>query len=278
VDPVSGELKWQLNMVREFGTEIPPWYAGQCPYIENDRLILGTGGGALVAAVDCFTGRVLWRSPNPNRWQMTHSSITPFDFKGRHLFAYCASGGVAAVADADAAVLWETNSWKITIANISTPLVVGEGKLFFSGGYNAGCMMVQLNEEGGKLTASTLFRLEAKVFGAEQHTPVFFKNHLFGVRPDGQLVCLDLSGKIVWQSGPANRFGKGPYLIAQDLIYVMDDNGTLTLAEANTSGYKPLARAKVLEGPDAWGPMALAGGRLIVRDNFKMACLEVGGK
>ena len=117
--------------------------------------------------------------------------------------------------------------------------------------------------------------LAAAVFGATQQTPILYQNHIFGVRPDGQLVCLDLSGKVVWASGAKNKFGSGPYLMAQGMIYVMDDNGTLTLAEASTAGYTQLARAKVLEGPDAWGPMALADGRLIARDVNKMVCLDV---
>jgi outer membrane protein assembly factor BamB len=157
-------------------------------------------------------------------------------------------------------------------------LIVGEGRIFFSGGYNAGAMMAQLQESGAQYKVKTEFKLDAKIFGAEQQTPIVYQNHIIGVRPDGQLACLNFNGKTIWQSGPANRFGKGPYMIGQDLIYLMDDNGALTLAEASTTAYMQLAKAKVLEGPDAWGPMALAGGRLIVRDSYKMACLDVSAK
>ena len=275
VDTETGELRWQLNLVREFNTEVPPWYAGQCPLVDGDRLILGTGGDALVVAVDCATGKILWKSPNPGRWQMTHSSIATAEFKGRKAYVYCGSGGVAAVAADDGAILWQTRDWKISIANIATPLSVGDGRVFFSGGYDAGSMMLQAKDAGGKLAAEPRFRLKAAVFGATQQTPIFYQNHIFGVRPDGQLVCLDLNGKVVWASGPKNKFGSGPFLMAQGMIYVMDDNGTLTLAEASTAGYTQLARAKVLEGPDAWGPMALADGRLIARDVNKMVCLDV---
>ena len=59
---------------------------------------------------------------------------------------------------------------------------------------------------------------------------------------------------------------------------MMNDNGLLTMAETSTTGYKQLAQAKVLEGPDSWGPMALAGGRLIIRDLNKMICLDVAAK
>ena len=275
VDTATGEFRWELNLVREFETEVPEWYAGQCPFVDGDRLILGTGGKALVAAVDCATGKVLWKSPNPRRWKMTHSSIAPMEFQGRRMYVYCGHGGVAAVSAADGALLWESRDWKITMANIPTPVSVGEGRVFLSGGYGGGSMMLQVKEAGGKLSVEPLFRLKPEVFGAVQQTPIFHQNHLFGVRPDGQLVCLGLDGKIVWTSTAKNKFGSAPFMIAQGMIYAMDDNGTLTLAEAATAGYKQLARAKVLDGHDAWAPLALADGRLIARDTTQMVCLDV---
>ena len=51
--------------------------------------------------------------------------------------------------------------------------------------------------------------------------------------------------------------------------------GTLTLAEARSDAYVQLARARVLDGRDSWGPMALVDGRLILRDFEKMICLDL---
>jgi outer membrane protein assembly factor BamB len=114
------------------------------------------------------------------------------------------------------------------------------------------------------------------VFGSPQHTPIFYQGHLFGVRPDEQLVCLDLDGNVVWASGSTHKFGLGPYTIINGLMYVMDDHGLLTLVEASTTGYVQLAQADVLEGIDSWGPMAVASNRLILRDLTKMVCLDIG--
>jgi outer membrane protein assembly factor BamB len=278
LDPVTGELKWKKDLVKEFNVEVPPWYAGQCPLLEGDRLVLGTGGDALVVALDCATGKLLWKSPNPKGWQMTHSSVAAFEYKGRKMYAYCASGGVIGVSADDGKILWETPDWKISIANIPTPIHVGEGRIFLCGGYNAGSMMIQLKEAADKFNVETVFRLKPAVFGSTQQTPILYQNHIFGVRPDGQFICLDLNGKSVWESGAANRYGSAPYMLAQGLFYLLDDDGTLTLAEASTTGFKKLAQAKVLEGPDAWGPMALAGGRLLVRDLNVLECLDVAGK
>jgi len=90
------------------------------------------------------------------------------------------------------------------------------------------------------------------------------------------MVCLDLNGKQVWTSGPTSRFGLGAYVMADGLIYALNDTGTLTMIDANPDGYKPLGSLKILAGPDAWGPIAIAGGRLIARDLTKMICIDIG--
>jgi len=277
LDPVTGKPKWPTtDLTRKFGATVPPWYVGQCPLVEDGRIILGLGGpDALLAAIDCETGEVLWKTPNPRGWKMTHSSVVPMKLYERRMYVYCAGGGVVGVSAEDGTPLWETPEWKISIANVPSPLPVEKDRLFLSGGYNAGSLMLQLAEEGDAIVPRVLFRLAPEVFGSPQHTPILYQGHIYGVRPDGQLVCLSLDGQVVWASGAANVFGLGPYLLADGRIFAMNDEGRLTMAEASPAGYKPLAQAEILRGHDAWGPMALAGGRLIIRDLTRMVCLDL---
>ena len=276
VDATTGERRWFIDLPEEYGTNVPLWYAGQCPLIDDDHAILAPGApDVLMMAVDCRTGAVTWRTPNPRRWKMTHASIMPMQLDGQRTYVYCASGGVVGVSAEDGAILWQTDAWKIDIANVSSPLVIGDGRIFLSGGYGAGSMMVQIRAGDDSYVVEPLFRLEPEVFGAAQQTPILHDGLIYGIRPDGQLTCLDLSGQIRWTSGPANRFGLGPLLIADGLIFAMDDDGNLTLADATGQAYRPIAQARVLQGHDSWGPMALAGGLLIVRDYTRMACLDV---
>lgn len=275
LDSVTGEFRWMINLVREFGSKVPPWYAGQCPLIDEGKAILAPGGDSLMIAVDCETGNVLWKTPNPKGWKMTHSSIVPAEFMGKRMYIYCASGGVVGVDANDGSILWETSEWNIRIANIPSPVIVDEDMIFLSGGYNSGSMMLGLSSEEGKIIARPLFKLAPEVFGSAQQTPIFYKGNIYGVRPDGQLTCLDLKGRILWTSTSAEKFGIGPYIIINDLIYVMDDSGLLTLAKATAGGFVKLAEAKILEGPDSWGPMAVAGPRLILRDLNQVICLDI---
>jgi len=278
VDADTGRRKWMIDLVGDYGATVPPWYAGQCPLIDGQRVILAVGSDdALMMAVDMQTGRPIWKTPNTPAWRMTHSSVMPMEFAGKRMYVYCAKGGVVGVAADDGQLLWQTDEWKIGIAVVPSPVICGDGRIFLSGGYNAGAMMLQLSEVDGRITADVLWRLDAKTFGSPQQTPVLYEGHIYGVRPDRQLVCLDLTGQPVWTSGQANRFGKdgGPYMIADGLILVMDDEGTLTLVEAAPKGYRQFAQARVLSGHESWGPMALVAGRLLVRDLTSMVCLDL---
>jgi outer membrane protein assembly factor BamB len=275
LESASGKFLWSKDLVAEFGTVVPEWYAGQCPLIEDDKAILAPGGDALLVAVDCATGKVLWRTPNPRGWDMTHSSVAPMSLEGRRVYVYSASGGVVGVSGETGEVLWETDAWTVKTATVATPVPVDDERLFLSGGYGGGSMMLGLKAADGKPKPEPLFRLRENVFGAAQQTPILYENLIYGVRPNGELACLDLDGKVIWTSGAAHRFGLGPFLIADGVILVLDESGKLTLAEASSSEFKPLAQAQVLHGHDAWGPMALAGGRLILRDLTRMVCLDV---
>jgi len=276
LDPATGKAYWLIDLVRRFGATVPPWYASQCPVIDRGRAILAPGGESLLVALDCETGRVVWKSPNPRGWTMTHSSIVPMEFAGRRMFVYCGKGGVVGVAADDGSILWDTTQWKISIATVPTPVILPGGRIFLSGGYNSGAMMLQLEENDGKIVTKNLYKLGPAVFGSTQHTPIFFDGYLYGVREkDKQLVCLDPDGRVVWSSGSQHRFGLGPYTIADGLIYVLNDTGKLTLAEATPEGYEPLAQSQVLDGNDSWGPMAICAGRLILRDLTRMMCLDI---
>ncbi len=278
LDARTGEFLWMIDLEAEYGTKVPPWYAGQCPLMEDGRrvIIAPAGDDVLMMAVDCATGEVLWDTPNVPGWNMTHSSITPMEFAGRDTYVYCGSRGVAGVCARTGELLWHTDKWQIRIAMVPSPVVVGEDRIFLTGGYNAGSVMMRLTENEGRISVEEEFRLDARHFASEQQTPILYGGHIYAVRPDGRLACMDTGGELLWTSDGASRYGLGPLLIADGMLYVMDDYGELTLVKADPSGFNRLASARVMDGYEAWGPMALAGGRLIVRDITRMLCLDIG--
>ncbi|MFP4378862.1 MAG: PQQ-binding-like beta-propeller repeat protein [Candidatus Sumerlaeia bacterium] len=281
LDAKTGEKKWSINMVEEYQCTVPPWYAGQCPVIEGDTVVIAPGTKPLMLALDLETGEEVWRTaPELDNMGMTHSSILPIEFAGEKQFVYCTGQGVVSISAEDHELLWTKPEWKIGIANVPSPVYLGpdDGRIFFSGGYNAGSMMVKLVEQGdGTIGVEELYALKAQEFGSDQQTPIFYKGHIYGVKPKpAEMVCLKPdTGEWAWSSG-RTRFGLGPYLLVGDLFYVLDDReGALHIVEATPEEYRELDRFDLLDGHDAWAPMAYADGLLLLRDMTEMVCVDL---
>lgn len=282
LNSMTGQFLWMFNLVKEYGTKVPQWYTAQCPLIDDDKAIIAPAGDeVLMMAVDAASGEIIWKTPNPDGWVMTHSSIVPMEFKSKRFYIYCGgdttSGGVIGISVEDGSVLWKTDQWKVR-TNVPSPVVIGEDRIFLSAGYGQydnGCMMLRLTETDDKIIAQEEFKYPTEVFGSMQQTPILYKDYIYGVRIDEQLICLDLNGQVVWTSTSANKFGSGAYMIANGLLYVLNDSGVLTLIEPKPSGYVELAKAEVLPGHESWGPMAIVSGRMIIRNLNRMICLDV---
>ena len=278
-DGQTGNCDWLIDLVRDHGASVPQWYAGQCPLVDQGRVILAPGGEALLIAINLHTSEVVWKTPNPRGWEMTHSSIMPMEHEGRRSYLYCGSGGIAAVAADDGHIVWDSTDWPTTFATCPSPLVLPEGKIFLCSGYGraVGSLLLQVQTAESGLVAKRVLELTPGQFNAEHQTPIFYQGHVYGVRKrgGGQLACLDQQGRELWNSG-ADRFGHGPYLIADERIFIMNDHGELTMARATPEGYQRLGQRVVFpDGHDAWGPMALASGRLVLREMTRMACLDI---
>ncbi|MDD4872230.1 MAG: PQQ-binding-like beta-propeller repeat protein, partial [Kiritimatiellae bacterium] len=283
VDSRTGDFRWGIDLEKEWGTAVPMWYTGQCPLIDGEEVVLGVGGKALLMGVDCKTGKVLWQTPNPKKWQMSHSSVMPMELSGKKMYVYCAIGGMVGISAEKTdrgTILWETGEWNHQVM-APAPVSLGDGRVFITAGYGVGSAMFKVSLESGKFVVKQLYRWEKKTFACEQHTPIFYKGYLYSVLPADagsvrkQAVCMDPGGKVIWASGSTERFGLGPFMIADNKMFILEDNGLLKMIKATEQGYFKLAQAKVLDGKESWAPMALADGRLLVRDYGKMTCLDL---
>jgi outer membrane protein assembly factor BamB len=283
LDAETGKLVWQKNLIQDYKATIPGWYVGQNPLLDGTRVVIATGGDALVVALDQATGKEIWRTPNPAKDPMSHSSVMPATIGGVKQYLYLTMNSINGVSTADGSLLWSAPFAAKMAAPVS-PLSIGDGRVFVTSGYDAGSAMYQVTKTAAGFSAKKLYALSSADFNSEVHTPILFQNHLFAVgsKTHGRFTCLDLDGKIVWQSPvtsteDARTFDLGGYLLADGLFFILDGrSGVLRLIEASVREYKELASAQILTAGDVWGPLALSDGKLVIRDMSQMVCLRVG--
>ena len=191
-------------------------------------------------------------------------------------------------------VLWEYTNWECHIP-VPSAVDAGEGRVLVAAGYELGTVMLKVEKKtDGSYGVTELFRHND--FGDQTKPPVMHNGYFYAQfstnsKKDG-LACMNMNGKVLWKTQRKPGFDKGSMILADGLILATDGSKTLYLIDPDTTGFKPLASAELLgEGgagsendPVAsrvggttqnWGPLALADGRLLIRDQNRMMCVRV---
>jgi outer membrane protein assembly factor BamB len=286
LDRLTGNLLWGIDIEKDYGTEIPFWYTGQCPLIDKDTAIIAPVGKILMMGVDCKTGKILWETPNPLKWKMSHSSVMKMVICSKKMYVYSAVGGICGVSaegNDTGKMLWKFTDWNASVIAPS-PLFIGDDKILCTAGYGAGCAVIKIENKNNEFTASLVQKLTpAQGIASEQQTPIFYNGFVFSILPKdagtlrNQFACFspaDVS-KTIWTSGKTGRYGLGPYMVLNDKFLILNDEGDLSMLKASTDMFKLITQKKIFDGSDAWGPMAFADGYLLLRDSKKMYCLDL---
>jgi len=296
VDPVTGKMFWSLDLEKEYGIKgtekgriTPDFYSGQCPLIDDGVAVIAPGGKALMIGVDCLTGKVLWKTPNKDSLRMSHGSIIPMSFYGKRMYVYNAVGGVCGVSAEKenlGKLMWITTEWS-PATTAASPVYLGNNEIAVFGSYGAGGARIAITNTGSGYTAAVKEQHKAtNGLASDQQTPIILGDFIWSVLPENagplkkQLVCYNKSDlmKAVWSSGKENRFGRGlgPYIVSGDKLYLLDDDAKLYFYKIKDNSVTLVASHKILKGIEAWGPMAIAGKYLIMRDARNLLCLNIG--
>jgi outer membrane protein assembly factor BamB len=254
--------------------------------INDGKAVIATGGTALMIGLDCKTGEKLWEAPNPGGWKMSHASIMPWEFQGTKMYVYSAVGGVCGIAadgENEGSILWSSNEWNNSVVAPSA-LCMPDGKIFLTAGYGAGSMVFQIKKDNGRFIAEKKYEYKPNEgLACEQQTPIYHNGLLYGILPKdagalrNQFVCVDPRDcrKVVWSSGKTQRFGLGPYMIADGKFFILNDDGILSIVQPSEQQFLLIDQIRVFEAHDAWAPLAIADGHLILRDANNMICMDI---
>lgn len=296
IDIQTHKPLWNRNIWTEFGGgDIPRWAIVQCPLLYDGLVILASQAPeAGVVAYDKNSGELKWASPSLGPVGYVSPSMVRVGKEDQVVMIVASTGRgaeqtggkVVGINPQTGRILWEYTKWQCIIPAPSA-FDAGEGKVLIVGGYEAGAVMLKIEKNAdGTFDVAELYRNED--FGAHTKPPLFHEGYFYAQystnnRRDG-LVCMSQDGELMWKTGREPGFNKGSMILADDLILATDGEKTLYLIEPDPSGFKALASADVLEivavaepryGNQNWAPIALADGKLLIRDQSQLVCIRV---
>ncbi|MBL8797125.1 MAG: PQQ-binding-like beta-propeller repeat protein [Planctomycetia bacterium] len=270
----DGKVLWKTNIIE--GTKSPErsddwyyWGMSGSPLIEGDLVIVQPGGnqGNSVAAYHKDTGKLVWMAGNDSAG---YGSPIVIQAHGQRVIV-CATGEAVLGLDAKGTVLWRHPFGNG--CNCATPLWANDS-LFVSAAYGVGSVLLKLDFKDGKWTVREQW--STKQFQNEFGTSIALDGVLYGChgeRRAAQLRCIDLeTGKEKWSD---RKPGKCALLAYEGHLICISESGVVRLLEATPQAFKVKAELTDVLTDTAWPPPALHRGRLYLRDDKKLVCVDL---
>ncbi|HXG10364.1 MAG TPA: PQQ-binding-like beta-propeller repeat protein [Gemmataceae bacterium] len=272
----SGKPVWQVDTARQF--QPPPLKFGvSCsPLVEGDKVLVNVGAkGASVVAFGKAKGEVVWKSLDD---PASYSSPIVFDQAGRRQVVFLTGANVVSLDPASGEVFWKFPLVDLLSESSTTPIRAGD--LLLASSVTYGSVGLRLQVKDSKPAFSQAWKNGALTCYFSTPVPVG-KEHVYLVTggllppPRVTLRCVaSATGEELWNRPKVGRYHASLLRTGDDKLLMLDDNGNLVLLDPDPKEYRELARARVC-GP-TWAHPALADGRLYVRDDKELICLQLG--
>lgn len=266
------------------------WGYGNNPLLVDELVVVvsppaNTPG---LIAYDQKTGEVAWESEPFGCGNMYVSPLIR-TIAGTRGIAIRTDIDLFFIDPANGKTLFRTRVFEQARIPIPPVMVMPDGEhVFVTTGYEAGSVMLKLTRGAdGGFSVEEQYRT---VEGSQIHPGIVIDGHLYinhtenansrGARQQyAGLACVDLAtGKVKWNTGEDPFVGRGGILYADGKLILQDaEGGKLFLIEPTPEGFKPISSFQALDAQQrqAWGPLALADGRLLIRDQNEMKCFDL---
>ena len=285
LEAASGKIIWQKNLQADFGGKHGSWAYAESPLVDGDMVVCTPGGEkATLVALNKKSGEIVWTCPVPGGDDAGYASVVIAEGGGVKQYVQFLAKGVVGVEAKTGKFLWRYDKTGTGPANIATP--VARDTFVYSAGGRTGGALLKLKATGAGASAEEVYMtpgLPSAIGGA-----VEVNGALFGTTGQA-LVSADFStGQIKWQE---RSVGAGALLYADGRLYWHGEtSGEVALVEANPEAFReagrftppdmPISRAASSETKSgkAWTYMAIANGKLYVRDWNCLWCYDINAK
>lgn len=266
LDAETGVRVWSRELQKDPGTKPLGYGYSGSPVVSGQSVFLNVSAGGV--ALDKTTGKTLWASTEKGAG---YAAAVPATFDGQTSVLFFVERAVVSLNPDNGQKQWEY-PWKTTCnINAADPLVWGD-KVFLSSGYGHGGALLQVSAGGPKLL------WETKTMASHFTSPVLWKGFLYGVTGntgEGKVCCVDpANGSARWLR---KETGFCALTVADGKLVLLNEKGTLMVADAAEDAYHERFSGKVLDGT-CWTAPVVCNGLVYVRnDKGRLIALDLRG-
>lgn len=266
----DGKLLWRKN-VKDAGGAEPTWGFSTTPLVLDDKVVVQSGGSALVIAYHKLTGDLLWKSMEGDAG---YAAAITMNMENEVKLLIYHGTGLSCLNPSDGKVLW-TAPWATEyFVNATTP-IVSNNIIFHSSGYGMGCEALKVTNSG----YSVLWK--NNLIEAQHTDPILIDGYIYGYsgessRNNGQFKCIELaSAKEMWST---SKIGQGTTTYVDGHLICLDIKGNLFLVKPEPSAFVKVGEIKAAIGDvknPAWTVPVVANGKLYLRYLQQLVCYSL---
>lgn len=272
LDAKTGEIVWQNDTLKTFDAKNLFFGASCSPLVDGNFVYVNVGGkGASLVAFEKDTGKTAWKTLDDKA-----SYASPNLFKqgnGRQL-VFLTAANLVAVDPQDGKKIWEYPFKDALSESSTTPVRAGDMLI----GSSITLGSVGLKMDGDKVEKTW----QEPGLTCYFSTPVAAGKDLYlvtGTKPPAlvtkaTLRCIDpATGKGRWTRDNVGKYHASLTRTGDGKLLLVEEGGALVLVDPDPTEYKELARTKICG--TTWAHPAIAGGKLYIRDNRELVCVQL---
>jgi len=274
-DAAKGDKVWQVDTLKDFEAKNLFFGMSGSPLVEGGKVFVNVGGkDASLVSFDAKDGKVAWKEGDA---RASYASPVAYKRGADQEVLFFTQQGLQAVDPATGKTRWKFGLVDALNESSTTPIRIGD--LFVASSITYGTVALKLEEKDQKLEAKTVWKAPSLPCYFSTPTPV--GDYLYLVTgqllppPQSSLHCLDpKTGKVLWTKEKVGKYHAALVRTGNDKLVMLDDYGNLSLLDPSPEGYKELAKTKV--GIQTWVTPAVAGGKIVLRDDRELMCFPAG--
>ena len=275
----TGKQRWQRRTHEDFAAQEGYFGAGSTPLVAAGNVIVNVGGTKIngvkkdagIVAFKLESGDVAWSATAE---PASYASPVEAPVGGQPRVLMVTRYQCLLLDPTTGKVQWQFPfGMRGPTVNAATPVLADADHLLVSASYGIGSVYASFDGSGAKPAWDG-----TETLATQYCTPIVVGGHAYCIDgredgPPGDLKCFEVAtGKLAWVE---KAFGYGTLLAADGKLIVARNDGGIALVKASPKRLEILSRARPLTGSVRALP-ALAGGRLYLRDDKELVCLDLG--